>query len=147
MKKTALLLLLLLLVTATTKAQRMTDQLDRGLIAMKVSGGVYLNWRILAEEYFDVKYNVYRDGTLLNAKPLSISNYTDKGGKTSNTYTVAAVIGGQVQTQCAAVKPWTDSYKEIKLTHEGIKSTLVPNDARDTATWSEHHSPTRRACT
>lgn len=129
MKKTALLLLLLLLVTATTKAQRMTDQLDRGLIAMKVSGGVYLNWRILAEEYFDVKYNVYRDGTLLNAEPLSISNYTDKGGKTSNTYTVAAVIGGQVQTQCAAVKPWTDSYKEIKLTHEGIKSTLVPNDA------------------
>ena len=129
MKKATLLILLLLLTPVTTRAQRMTDQLDRGLIAMKVSGGVYVNWRILAEEYYDVKYNVYRDGTLLNTEPLSVSNYTDKDGKTTSTYTVAAVVGGQEQTKCAAVKPWSNSYKEIKLTHEGIRSTLVPNDA------------------
>ena len=28
-----------------------------------------------------------------------------------------------------AVTPWSTSYKEVKLKHEGIASTLVPNDA------------------
>ena len=44
------------------RAQRTMDRLDRGLIAMKAGTGIYLNWRILGEEYYDVSYNVYRDG-------------------------------------------------------------------------------------
>ena len=75
-------------------AQRVTDQLDRGLVAMKSSTGVYLSWRIQATEYYDVTYNVYRDGEKLNAEPLSVSNYQDKTGSTSSTYTVMAVVGG-----------------------------------------------------
>ena len=116
-------------MTVGVCAQRVTDKLDRGLVAMKVSGGIYLNWRILAEEYYDVTYNVYRDGVKLNAAPLSVSNYTDATGTTSNSYAIAAVVRGTELAPSAQVKPWTTSYKEIKLTHEGIKSTLVPNDA------------------
>lgn len=112
-----------------TYAQRQTDKLDRGLIAMKVSGGVYVNWRIPAEEYYDVAYNVYRNGTKINDKPLKVSNFTDLSGTISNTYTVAAVVKGVEQEQCKAAPVWSSSYKEIKLKHEGIKSTLVPNDA------------------
>jgi len=110
-------------------AQRTTDKLDRGLIAMKVSNGVYINWRINAEEYYDVEYNVYRDGVKLNGTPLKVSNYTDATGTVNNKYTVSAVVRGVEQAQCAAASVWASSYKEIKLTHEGIKSTLVPNDA------------------
>ena len=117
------------LMTFGTQAQRVTDKLDRGLVAMKVSGGVYLNWRIFGEEYYDVTYNVYRDGVKVNDAPLSVSNFTDKSGTTASTYTVAAVVHGQEQMQCKQVTPWSTSYKEIKLKHEGIKSTLVPNDA------------------
>ncbi len=118
-----------MLVASAGFAQRITDRLDRGLVAQKVSGGVYLSWRILAQEYYDVTYNVYRDGTLVNNEPLTTSNFRDTGGTTSSTYTVAPVVKGQEGEQCKAVTPWSTSYTEIKLTHEGIKSTLVPNDA------------------
>ena len=120
---------MLILAVSVGYAQRYTDRLDRGLVAMKVSGGVYLSWRILAEEYYDVTYNVYRDGSLVNDEPLTTSNFRDTGGSTSSSYTVAALVRGEEQTQCKAVMPWGTSYKEIQLTHEGIKSTLVPNDA------------------
>ena len=120
---------LLGLMTVGASAQRTTDRLDRGLVAMKVSGGIYVSWRILGEEYYDVTYNVYRDGVKVNDAPLSVSNFTDKSGTTSSTYTVAAVVNGKEQAQCAQVTPWSTSYKEIRLKHEGIKSTLVPNDA------------------
>ena len=129
MKKRFLLLIALCSLAHMTFAQRQTDHLDRGLVAMKVSGGVYLSWRILAEEYYDVTYNVYRDGTKITDEPISVSNFTDKSGTTSSKYTVAAVIGGKEQDQCQAPDVWASSYKEIRLTHEGIKSTLIPNDA------------------
>ena len=115
--------------TLQGQAQRVTDQLDRGLIAMKTSRGMYLNWRILADEYYDVTYNVYRDGQLLNDKPLTVSNYTDTEGNTANKYTVAAVVNGDVKAQCKEANNWNTSYTEIQLKHEGIKSTLIPNDA------------------
>ena len=117
------------LMTVGTHAQRTTDRLDRGLVAMKVSGGVYVSWRVFGEEYYDVAYNVYRDGVKVNDEPLSVSNFTDKSGSTASTYTVAAVVNGKEQEQCPSVTPWATSYKEIKLKHEGIQSTLVPNDA------------------
>ena len=117
-----------LLIVGTTTAQRPTDQLDRGLIAMKVSDGIYLSWRIQAEEYYDVTYNVYRDGELV-AKDLKVSNFTDSNGTVNSTYKIAALKGGVEQSLCKEQKPWASSYKEIQLKHEGIKSTLVPNDA------------------
>ncbi len=131
MKKQIISLALLMLVASAGFAQRYTDRLDRGLVAMKVSGGVYLSWRVLAEEYYDVTYNVYRDGTLVNAEPIKTSNFRDTGGNAQSTYTVVPVYRGQEMTgtDAKAVTPWASSYKEIKLTHEGILSTLVPNDA------------------
>lgn len=110
-------------------AQRQTDALDRGLIAMKKSGGIYCSWRILAEEYYDVTYNIYRDGTKLNDEPLTVSNYTDASGTTSNTYTVEAVVRGEAQEQCEAVTPWSDNYMDITMDHGDLTSTYVPNDA------------------
>ncbi len=127
--KKVFLSVMLLLAASSSFAQRQTDHLDRGLVAMKVSGGVYLSWRILGEEYYDVTYNVYRDGTLVNDKPLTVSNFKDTAGTTTSSYTIKAVVRGQEQAASKPVTAWASSYKEIKLKHEGIKSTLVPNDA------------------
>ena len=143
MKKNILFIVVAFFTTMSMFAQRKIDKLDRGLVAMKVSNGIFLSWRVLGEEYYDVSYNVYRDGELITPTPLSVSNYTDRSGGISNKYTVEAVWTGSSQsdlidrqrevlslgTQCAPVTPWSSSYKEIKLTHEGIASTLVPNDA------------------
>ena len=129
MKKVLLTIALLASASMGIQAQRITDKLDRGLIAQKATTGVFLNWRILGEEYYDVQYNVYRDGVKINEEPLSVSNYTDAAGTTSSKYTVAPVVRGVEQKQSDAVAPWASSYKEIKLTHEGIASNLIPNDA------------------
>ena len=116
------------MLTLGVQAQRMTDKLDRGLVAMKAGTGVYLSWRIQADEYYDVTYNVYRDGTPV-AQNLSVSNYSDPSGSLTSTYQVAAVVRGVEQGLSTFAKPWTSSYKEIQLKHEGIKSKLTPNDA------------------
>jgi len=130
MKSKLFLLVVFLTVMLGARAQRVTDRLDRGLIAMKVSKGVFLSWRILGEEYYDVQYNVYRDGQKINDEPLNVSNYTDTGGTVSNSYVIKAVVRGVEETEASAAKqPLATAYKEIQLTHEGILSTLVPNDA------------------
>ena len=128
MKRLLLSLTVLMLMCGGISAQRTTDKLDRGLVAMKVGNSVFVNWRILADEYYDVTYNVYRDGQPV-AQNLGVSNFTDPQGTLTSTYSVAAVVNGQEKEQCTAMKPWNSSYKEIKLKHEGIKSTLIPNDA------------------
>ena len=126
--KRFVILLFTVILTLGVSAQRTTDVLDRGLVAVKVSGGIYCSWRIMGEEYYDVTYNLYRNGTKI-ASGLTTSNYTDASGATTNSYTVSAVVRGVEQKQCAAVTPWNTNYKEIKLTHKDILSTLVPNDA------------------
>lgn len=124
-------LLLFLFATASLAihAQRATDIVDRGLVAVKTGSGVYCSWRIPAEEYYDVTYNIYRDGVKLNSEPLSVSNYTDAGGTLTSTYTVEPVVRGVAREKCAAVTPWAKNYKEIKMDHGTLTSTYIPNDA------------------
>ena len=87
MKKAFFLSFLLLASCLTVFGQRKTDRLDRGLIAIQTTNGVYCSWRIFGEEYYDVKYNLYRDGTKI-ASDLVVSNYTDASGSASSRYTV-----------------------------------------------------------
>ncbi len=116
-------------------AQRTMDVLSRGLVAVKTSSGIFCSWRIFGEEYYDVKYNIYRDGVLLNTTPLNVSNYTDASGTTSSSYTVAPVARGVEQSKCSAVTPWSDGYLQINLgkvySNNGgsdITSQYEPND-------------------
>ena len=104
MRRFLLTMTALVLATASMTAQRRTDQLDRGLIAMKTARGMYLNWRIQADEYYDVSYIVYRDGQPINDKPLSVSNYTDTEGTINSKYTVAAVVHGVVKNVSKVAK-------------------------------------------
>ena len=130
MRKFIYTLLLAALSVITANAQRFTDQLDRGLVAVKTDNGVFVSWRQQADEYYNVTYNIYRNGTKLNSEPLSVSNYTDASGTTSSTYTVSAIVDGTEQTQCSAVSVWANDYLEVVPSHpSSIHSTLVPNDA------------------
>ena len=111
-------------------AQRMPDKLNRGLVAVKTDKGVFCSWRITAEEYYDVKYNIYRDGTKLNAQPLETSNFMDANGSDGSTYTVEAVVRGVAQAKSPAAKVWEKNYKTIVPKHDpSLTSTYVPNDA------------------
>lgn len=130
MKKTKYLLTaaLLLLFSISAVAQRTIDKLDRGLVAVKSGSSTFVSWRIQSDEYYDVTYNLYRNGTVI-AQNLKVSNYTDNQYNASNTYKVEAVkhTGNEMS---AEVNPWSANYLEIKPKHpEEISSTLVPNDA------------------
>ena len=117
------------MMALSVQAQRVIDKLDRGVVAVKTTGGVFVSWRIQSDEYYDVTYNLYRDGSMV-AEGLKVSNYTDAAGTTASSYTVEAVKRGIRLSASAAVKPWTNSYLEIAPKHDAsITSTLVPNDA------------------
>ena len=121
---------LALLVSMGANAQRFTDKLDRGLVAVKTTKGVYCSWRIQADEYYDVKYNLYRDGTRVNAEPLDVSNFTDTSGSESSQYTVKAVLNGVEQQASKVATVLGNNYKEIIIKHDkSLKATYEPNDA------------------
>ena len=129
MNKLLILLSILLSLALNANAQRVIDKLDRGVVAVKTTSGVFVSWRIQSDEYYDVTYNLYRNGSLV-AENLTTSNYTDAGGDTSSSYTVEAVKHGVKQSKSAAATPWANSYLEITPQHDkSITSILVPNDA------------------
>ena len=98
------------------------ENLDRGVVAVKVSGGVYVGWRMFGYEYTgtdgDVSYNLYKDGTKL-ATVTDSTNYLDAAGTASSKYSVSAVLKGTEGKQSDAVTPWAQQYLSIPLTPPG----------------------------
>ena len=97
------------------QAQRNTDRLDRGLVAIPSGSGNFISWRIFGEEYYDTEYNLYCNGTKLNTTPLKVSNYTHSGGNASSRYQVAAVVRGKEQAKSAEVTRWANQYTQFAV--------------------------------
>ncbi len=112
----AVLIILLLSSTLAAFAQRITDRLDRGLVAVPASSGSgnLVSWRIFAEEYYDVTYNLYCNGSKI-ASNLSVSNFQHTAGNSSSSYQVAAVVRGVEQEKCAAITRWENGFLEIPV--------------------------------
>jgi arabinogalactan endo-1,4-beta-galactosidase len=82
------------------------ENLNRGLIAIRVGQGYYLSWRLLANEPYTTGFNVYRGTTKLNSAPITGATvYTDAGGALNSVYTVRAVAanGAERATSDAAI--------------------------------------------
>jgi rhamnogalacturonan endolyase len=95
------------------------ERLTRGLVAVQVSGGVYVGWRMFGFEYSadkpdSVAYDVYRDGAMI-ASVTNSTNYLDSGGKASSSYTVRPVIGGVAGAESETATVWADQYLRIPL--------------------------------
>jgi hypothetical protein len=92
------------------------------VVAVVVSGGVYVGWRMFGYEYTgtdaDVSYNLYKGGAKL-ANVADSTNYLDAAGSSSSSYTVTAVIKGVEGPQSPAVTPWAQNYTSIPLTAPG----------------------------
>ncbi|NDW19126.1 T9SS C-terminal target domain-containing protein [Dysgonomonas sp. 216] len=114
--KKLILLFLALLAMQPGFSQRRMENLGRGVMASKVDGGVYVNWRITGQEWFGVSYNLYRGATKLNDTPITgASNYLDPSGTLSSQYQVAAVINGVEQAKSPAVSVLPNAYVELQL--------------------------------
>ncbi|KYF71975.1 hypothetical protein BE17_32190, partial [Sorangium cellulosum] len=121
------------------------EDLDRGVVAVKVSGGVYVGWRMFGYEYDPanpsaISYDVYRNGARV-ANVTNSTNYLDAAGTTSSTYAIKAVVGGAAQASSPAVATWGQTYLRIpisapaggttpsKCDNAGESYSYVANDA------------------
>ncbi|WP_339299009.1 rhamnogalacturonan lyase [Paenibacillus sp. FSL R5-0623] len=123
-------------VTHAAGARQM-EYLDRGVVAVKTGTGVFISWRLLGTEGSNVSFNVYRDGTKVNATPITNStNLQDASGTSSSKYTVRAVVSGTEQAASAAASVWGNNYLSVPLsvpaggtTPDGVAYTYSANDA------------------
>lgn len=113
----SLLLLLITLITFPVAAQRQMEKLDRGLVAVKVSSGVYLTWRMLGTDDKNVQFNIYKnENTLVNLTPISSkSNFSDTSGKLTDTYHVDVLLNGKVIETSKTCTPWGQQYMTVQL--------------------------------
>ena len=116
MNRKLLTITLLLTLTMIVSAQRTTDRLDRGLVAVPATtgNGNLVSWRVFGEEYYDVTYNLYCDGTQI-AKNLTASNYAHTSGTASSKYQVAAVVRGVEQAKSDVVTRWNNGMLTIPV--------------------------------
>ena len=129
MRRRILFGILMMVCALTVHAQRVTDKLDRGLVAVPSGSGAFVSWRIFGEEYYDTQYNLYRNGTKVNSKPLSVSNYKDPQGTAGSRYQVAAVVRGVEQEKSAEVQRLSSQYMQFAV--KPIYSRRGTNISRD----------------
>jgi rhamnogalacturonan endolyase len=118
------------------------EYLDRGLIAAPTSEGIFLSWRLLANEvngYSEtgltgVNFNVYRDGKLI-ATVEDSTNFVDQNGTSASSYYVRSVLDRKELDQSTSVTPWKQSYVDLQLkkpadgvTPTGERYTYSAND-------------------
>ncbi len=100
------------------------EKLDRGLVASKVSDGVFLSWRLLGDEvngYSDtgltgVNFNVYQNGIKV-AYVTDSTNYLAKNADISDTFYVEAVSenGSVLNTSKDTIVCTDGNYIDIPL--------------------------------
>ncbi len=117
------------MIALSAPAQRQLERLDRGLVAVKTEGGVYVSWRVTGPEWYGTSYNLYRDGVKLNASPITgASNFVDEAGTEASTYAVSAVKDSAEGEPCHPVPVLPVNYKSIKLRELPVEG-YEPNDA------------------
>lgn len=98
-------------------APRWMEALDRGAVAVPaVGGGVLVSWRLLANDAPKTAFDVYRDGTKVNAQPLSGgTNFVDKAGTPQSTYVIKSRVNGKDVEASPPVKVWEPGYLSIPI--------------------------------
>jgi len=98
------------------------ERLDRGLVAVSMAdgSGVYLSWRMFADEYDDkhperIAYAINRDGATLDPPVTDSTNYFDSDGSPFVEYKVAAIIDGEAQDWSPIVTAWPDNQNYLRI--------------------------------
>lgn len=127
---------LMLAASWTAGMAKQAEYLDRGVVAVKTAGGVYISWRSLTTDNKALTFDIYRDGVKINTEPVAKStNFTDAAGTAQSKYVVRAVLGNTVQESSKETPVWADGYLRLHLdrpaggtTPDGVAYTYSPND-------------------
>lgn len=141
MKRLFFLALLVMCSFIGVQAQRVTDKLDRGLVAVPTGSGNLVTWRKFGSEYYDTQYNLYRNDTKI-AGPISVSNFLDASGNANSTYSVEAIVKGVAQEKSAAVKAWANNYMDVPLKPVVNRSGVTKANSNTTRTSDGYEGDT-----
>jgi rhamnogalacturonan endolyase len=119
-------------------APRWMEALDRGAVAVPaVAGGVLVSWRLLATDAPKTAFDVYRDGSKLNAQPLSGgTNLVDKAGTPQSTYVIKTRVNGKDVEASKPVKVWEPGYLSLPI--QQPEGGVTP--AGEAYTYSAHEA-------
>lgn len=134
--KTSVSILLFLIFSLPLTAQRWMEGLGRGLVAVRTSTTeVFLSWRLFGTEPASTTFNIYRNGTRINALPVNATNFTDNSSTNSN-YNVKAVINGNEEVNTIQATVWQQQYLQVPIqipaggtTPDAVTYTYSANDA------------------
>ncbi|HCR40815.1 MAG TPA: rhamnogalacturonan lyase, partial [Lachnospiraceae bacterium] len=100
------------------------EKLNRGLVAIKITNGIFLSWRLFLQEVHGYSptgmtgsdFILYKNGRKLAAVSES-TNYVDPDGTMDDEYCVAPVNDGVEAAACEPVKAWQSggNYLDIPL--------------------------------
>ncbi|HPP57457.1 MAG TPA: PA14 domain-containing protein, partial [Anaerohalosphaeraceae bacterium] len=114
------------------RGRRWMENLGRGVVALSKGGGqVYVGWRLLGTDPAGIAFNLYRNGTRLNASPITEStNWLDTGVNTAiaNTYYVRPVLDGVEGPPSGAYtlapNPPTSDYPSVRLPLQPVPNAV-----------------------
>lgn len=117
------------LSVSAAPSARQVEYLDRGLVAVRIDGGVYLSWRLLGTEPVNTSFDLYRNGVLLQGN-YNGTNYTDDEGFDTDIYQVVPA-GTSVENE-KKTTVWKNDYFDIPID----KPTDAGNEPGGNCTYS-----------
>ncbi len=116
---------------------RAAETLDRGLVAMQITDGVYLSWRLQVNEdnvygtgTANTSFDIYRDGTKI-ATESNTTNYIDVGGTSASKYQV--VVSGENKSKCKEVTAFSSGSNYFDIAVNKPEAITLPRTATFTS--------------
>jgi rhamnogalacturonan endolyase len=116
-------LLLIFALIASGAAPRQMENLNRGIVAVKQTDGVYVGWRMFGTDPNTITFNLYRivgnsETVKVNDKPINDStNFVDKDIDPNQElqYFVRPILDGKELDASKPVRAWEVNYLEIPI--------------------------------
>lgn len=111
------------------------EKLSRGVVVLPKDNGQFVSWRFLATDPPSTTFDILRDGKAVKTDYKAATSWFDAGGTPQSKYSIVTKTGLGPNDTTAAVTPWSDVFKQVKLdkpqqgtTPDGKEYAYTPND-------------------
>lgn len=108
------LFLLCMLTSLSASAQQVTERLGCAPVAVNTKNGILVSWRSLTSDSEETAFTIRRGNKVIAKNVSSATNYLDKKGNTTDTYTITTTVNGK-QTEVCSVAPWQSIFTTIDI--------------------------------
>ncbi len=114
-------------------AQRVQQEMGRGVVVAKNGSSATVTWRKFAQEPEDIGYNIYVDGVKLNSRPVMNTNYVSTAASfpVGSEVTVTTVVGEKESERSGA---YTVSNFDVRNMFMSIRFDESPLNANEFGT-------------